>query len=216
MARSRALLGPYELHPDVHILSARHRPDVALQRAGHADLVETPVRRNLHGLSVRTAARQPRAVHARTRDRDSADDMERRRLAAHDDGRRHSDAWRCRRRAGLTPQPHPPDACSRGVRRATRCRSPFNGCDRRSPTSCSASASGRATCAFTVARRSAASSRRRSSPVVNSRIATARRRSSSSSPSTSSRWPASCATTTAPSSTTSTCRATRRAASTFA
>lgn len=41
MARSRALLGPYELHPDVHILTARHRPDVALQRAGHADLVET-------------------------------------------------------------------------------------------------------------------------------------------------------------------------------
>ena len=41
MARSRALLGPYELHPDVYILTARHRPDVALQRAGHADLVET-------------------------------------------------------------------------------------------------------------------------------------------------------------------------------
>ena len=57
MARSRALLGPYELHPDVHILSARHRPDVALQRAGHADLVETQSGRNLHGLSLRTAAR---------------------------------------------------------------------------------------------------------------------------------------------------------------
>jgi len=41
MARSRTLLGRYELHPDVYILSARHRPDVALQRAGHADLVET-------------------------------------------------------------------------------------------------------------------------------------------------------------------------------
>jgi len=41
LARSRSLLGPYELHPDVHILSARHRPDVPLQRAGHADLVET-------------------------------------------------------------------------------------------------------------------------------------------------------------------------------
>jgi xylan 1,4-beta-xylosidase len=41
MARSRSLLGPYELHPDVYILSARHRPDAALQRAGHADLVET-------------------------------------------------------------------------------------------------------------------------------------------------------------------------------
>ncbi len=42
MARSRALTGPYELHPDTYILSARHRPDISLQRAGHADLVETP------------------------------------------------------------------------------------------------------------------------------------------------------------------------------
>jgi xylan 1,4-beta-xylosidase len=42
MARSRKITGPYELHPDTYILSARHRPDVALQRAGHADLVETP------------------------------------------------------------------------------------------------------------------------------------------------------------------------------
>src|SRR5262245_20352251 len=42
MARSRSLTGPYELHPDTHILTARDRPDVALQRAGHADLVDTP------------------------------------------------------------------------------------------------------------------------------------------------------------------------------
>lgn len=42
MARARAIAGPYELHPDTHILSARHRPDAQLQRAGHADLVETP------------------------------------------------------------------------------------------------------------------------------------------------------------------------------
>jgi xylan 1,4-beta-xylosidase len=41
MARSRKLVGPYELHPDTYILSARHRPDVELQRVGHADLVET-------------------------------------------------------------------------------------------------------------------------------------------------------------------------------
>ena len=41
MARSRTLLGPYKLHPDVYVLSARHRPDAPLQRAGHADLVET-------------------------------------------------------------------------------------------------------------------------------------------------------------------------------
>ncbi|NYT42751.1 glycoside hydrolase family 43 protein [Sphingomonas sp. R-74633] len=42
MARSRSLTGPYELHPDTYILSSRTRPDAPLQRAGHADLVETP------------------------------------------------------------------------------------------------------------------------------------------------------------------------------
>jgi xylan 1,4-beta-xylosidase len=42
MARSRTLDGPYELHPDVYILSSRQRPDALLQRAGHADLVDTP------------------------------------------------------------------------------------------------------------------------------------------------------------------------------
>jgi len=41
LARSRELFGPYELHPDTYILTARHRPDVELQRAGHADIVET-------------------------------------------------------------------------------------------------------------------------------------------------------------------------------
>jgi xylan 1,4-beta-xylosidase len=41
MARSRSIEGPYELHPDTYILSARDRPDAELQRAGHADLVET-------------------------------------------------------------------------------------------------------------------------------------------------------------------------------
>lgn len=42
MARSRNLRGPYELHPESPILTSRRRPDAALQRAGHADLVETP------------------------------------------------------------------------------------------------------------------------------------------------------------------------------
>jgi xylan 1,4-beta-xylosidase len=41
MARSRAIGGPYELHPNTYILTSRHRPDAELQRAGHADLVET-------------------------------------------------------------------------------------------------------------------------------------------------------------------------------
>jgi xylan 1,4-beta-xylosidase len=42
MARSRSLTGPYELHPDKYIITARDRPDAPLQRAGHGDLVETP------------------------------------------------------------------------------------------------------------------------------------------------------------------------------
>jgi xylan 1,4-beta-xylosidase len=41
LARSRSLTGPYELHPDVHILSSQNRPDAPLQKTGHADLVET-------------------------------------------------------------------------------------------------------------------------------------------------------------------------------
>ena len=41
MARSRNIGGPYESHPDTYIMSARHRPDAELQRAGHASLVET-------------------------------------------------------------------------------------------------------------------------------------------------------------------------------
>ena len=42
MARSRALLGPYELHPDTHLLTSKDAPDAPLQRAGHGQIVETP------------------------------------------------------------------------------------------------------------------------------------------------------------------------------
>jgi len=41
LARSRNLTGPFEIHPDGHLLTARNRPDSELQRSGHADLVET-------------------------------------------------------------------------------------------------------------------------------------------------------------------------------
>lgn len=41
MARSRNITGPYELHPDKYVISSRFRPDAELQRAGHADFVET-------------------------------------------------------------------------------------------------------------------------------------------------------------------------------
>ena len=42
MARAHAIDGPYELHPDVHLITARDDPDCPLQRAGHGQLVETP------------------------------------------------------------------------------------------------------------------------------------------------------------------------------
>lgn len=41
MARSRRIEGPYEMHPDTYVLTARDRPDCALQRAGHGSLVQT-------------------------------------------------------------------------------------------------------------------------------------------------------------------------------
>ncbi|MBB6093506.1 xylan 1,4-beta-xylosidase [Povalibacter uvarum] len=42
LARSKSLYGPYELHPDQHIVTARHSPDAELQRVGHGDIVQTP------------------------------------------------------------------------------------------------------------------------------------------------------------------------------
>jgi xylan 1,4-beta-xylosidase len=41
LARSPDIFGPYELHPDVYLLTARDRPDAELQRSGHADWVVT-------------------------------------------------------------------------------------------------------------------------------------------------------------------------------
>lgn len=42
VARSKSLFGPYEVDPANPILTSRHNPELPLQRAGHADLVETP------------------------------------------------------------------------------------------------------------------------------------------------------------------------------
>ena len=39
-ARADALLGPYELHPETHVLTARATPEAPLQRTGHGQLVK--------------------------------------------------------------------------------------------------------------------------------------------------------------------------------
>ncbi|KAF1947255.1 beta-xylosidase [Clathrospora elynae] len=41
LARSRNIWGPYEIHPQKHILTSKDAPLASLQRAGHGDLVET-------------------------------------------------------------------------------------------------------------------------------------------------------------------------------
>lgn len=40
MARSKSLFGPYELHPDIAVVTSRYAPDATLQRAGHGDIVD--------------------------------------------------------------------------------------------------------------------------------------------------------------------------------
>ena len=42
MARSRSLLGPYELDPQSSVITARDDPSLPLQKAGHGELVQTP------------------------------------------------------------------------------------------------------------------------------------------------------------------------------
>lgn len=42
LARAKSLWGPYELHPNTHVISSKDAPEAALQRAGHGQIVETP------------------------------------------------------------------------------------------------------------------------------------------------------------------------------
>ena len=48
MARARAISGPYEMHPDTHLLTTRFSPDHPLQRVGHGQYVETPEGQGFH------------------------------------------------------------------------------------------------------------------------------------------------------------------------
>jgi xylan 1,4-beta-xylosidase len=42
MARSRSIDGPYELHPQTHLMTSKDTSHAPLQRAGHGQIVETP------------------------------------------------------------------------------------------------------------------------------------------------------------------------------
>ena len=144
MARSRSLTGPYELHPDTYILTARDRPDVALaarrsrRSGGHA------ARRDAHRLSLRAADSTIAAAARWAARRRCSRCVGIRRLAADhgwtgpaDVGGRGAEPARAR---------FPTCASARATSTARSCRSSFSGCARRGPTSCSASRRGPATC----------------------------------------------------------------------
>lgn len=42
LARARNIWGPYEVHPQKHILTSKDHPLAAIQKAGHGDLVDSP------------------------------------------------------------------------------------------------------------------------------------------------------------------------------
>ncbi|MDG2451578.1 MAG: glycoside hydrolase family 43 protein [Paracoccaceae bacterium] len=42
LSRSRDIFGPYEDHPDKHVITTKHAPDHPIQRTGHGQMVETP------------------------------------------------------------------------------------------------------------------------------------------------------------------------------
>ena len=48
MARSKSIDGPYELHPDTHLITAKDNPENPLQRTGHGQIVETPDGQTYH------------------------------------------------------------------------------------------------------------------------------------------------------------------------
>ncbi len=83
MARSRNIDGPYELHPDTYVLTARDRPDCKLQRAGHASLMDTQDGDDLHGLFVWQAVARPRPLCFGPGDGTSENGLVARRLAPH-------------------------------------------------------------------------------------------------------------------------------------
>ena len=131
-AVARRSTGPYELHPDVHVLTARDRPDCRLQRAGHADLVETPdgetymvylCGRPLPNRGRCTLGRET-AIQRMVWGDDGWLRTARRhgRPAARDARRRHCPRTRSRRRPG-----------ARRLRLRRSCRSTSSGCARRGP-----------------------------------------------------------------------------------
>ena len=200
MARSRALLGPYELHPDTHLLTSKDAPDAAAAARRPRPDRRDPRRPRLPHPPLRPPASRPPPLPARPRDRAPALRLGRRRLAPPRPRRPRSPALEVpaaarRPRARARPPGRAPLRRPRAARRVPVAAHPLPRAhlhpDRRRP----APARPRV--------RSAAGSSRRWSPAARSTSATAPRPGSASPPTPTSRPPASRPTTTATSSTSS-------------
>lgn len=48
LARSKSINGPYELHPNKHVMTAVQNPESPIQRVGHGQIVDTPTGETYH------------------------------------------------------------------------------------------------------------------------------------------------------------------------
>ncbi len=66
LARSRQIGGPYETHPQKHVLTARFSPDSPLQRVGHGQYVEGHDGRHWHSFLCGRPVQGPRGLFCAT------------------------------------------------------------------------------------------------------------------------------------------------------
>lgn len=92
MARARHITGPYETHPQKHLMTARFAPQHALQRVGHGQYVEAPDGTPLHSFLCGRPVPGPRGLFCAT-GRETG-------LAICE---WHSDDWLYLKDGGLTP-----------------------------------------------------------------------------------------------------------------
>ena len=180
MARARTVRGPYELHPDAHLITSKDAPEAPLQRAGHGQIVETPEGASYH---THLCGRPLPDVRRCPLGRETAIQkvrLEGRRLALSRAGRPGPGGRSARTRRRPRARAGPPGRVP--LRRPAACRRTSSGC---APLTRSGSSPSPAKCcASPAASRSAAGSSRPSSPAARSTSATAPRPASPPSPPT--------------------------------
>ena len=140
MARSRRIHGPYELHPDVHLITSKDAPEATLQRAGHGQIVETPDGLVYHTHLCSRPLQGLAALAARARDGAAEMRLGRGRLAL--PRARRSYARRRRPRSSRKRGAAEAEDGARRVFAPPDCRSSSSGCARPTPNASSRSRRG--------------------------------------------------------------------------